>query len=92
MGFSVVSTLNPCDGGGFKVLIDGCINVSKYCPMIPVPNSRLEINFHQGVLMQLCMAFSSLEMLFCETWGRDKKVSLDSLAFYHLECGRKPHL
>jgi hypothetical protein len=28
--------------------------------------------------------FSSLEMRFCETWGRDKKLSLDSLACYHI--------
>jgi hypothetical protein len=29
---------------------------------------------------------------FCEIWGRDKKVSLDSLACYHPECGGKSHL
>jgi hypothetical protein len=36
--------------------------------------------------------FSSREMFFCETWGRDKKASLDSLACYHLECGRKSNI
>jgi hypothetical protein len=36
----------------------------------------------------LSPTFSSLEKLFCEIWGR---VSLDSLACYHLERGRKSH-
>jgi hypothetical protein len=35
---------------------------------------------------------SSLEMLFCNIWGWYKKVSLGTLACYHLEWGRKSHL
>jgi hypothetical protein len=48
--------------------------------------------YHQRSLWVATGApFSSLEMLFCETCARDEKVSLDSLACYHLECGRKSH-